>query len=203
MSSLLIASGMLASLKKQHEEEAFGCSCLFRRSPGLACSLSSPPQGKRRSSRFFSSEYIPSDPCLSQNQIDLLASYCLQRHEIDLLTRLTHLSEPTRSGSLSRRSVGRSIDRLRGSCLASLYSLAKQVCFASCFVVWRNGSLIHGSRGFAETEREWAWSGCSQLILLVAAADVWYSCREREILRWVWSGRCVSLQPILLLVAGV
>jgi hypothetical protein len=66
--------------------------------------------------------------------------------------------------------VGRSIDRLRGSCLASLYSLAKQVCFAVCFVVWRNGSLIHGSRGFAETEREWAWSRCSQLILPVAAA---------------------------------
>jgi hypothetical protein len=41
-----------------------------------------------------------------------------------------------------------------------------------CFVGWRIGSLIHGSRGFAEREREWAWSGCSQLILLVAAADV-------------------------------
>jgi hypothetical protein len=74
---------------RKSDEEAFGRSCLFRRSPGLACSLSSPPQGKRRSSRFFSSECIPSDPCntvlLSQNQIDLLASYYLQRHEIDLL----------------------------------------------------------------------------------------------------------------------
>jgi hypothetical protein len=65
--------------------------------------------------------------------------------------------------------------------LFDVYSLAKQVCFAVCFVVWRNGSLIHGSRGFAETDREWAWSGCSQLILLVAAADVWYSAqRERS-----------------------
>ncbi len=99
--------------------------------------------------------------------------------------------------------VGRSIDRLRGSYLTSLYSLAKQVCFAVCFVVWRNGSLIHGSRGFAETDREWAWSGCSELILLVAAADVWYSCTEREILKWVWSGRRLSSQPILLLVADV
>jgi hypothetical protein len=65
--------------------------------------------------------------------------------------------------------------------LTSLYSLAKQVCFAVCFVVWRNCSLIHGSCGFAETEREWAWSGCSQLIRLVAAADVWYSCRKRDL----------------------
>ncbi len=114
------------------------------------------------------------DPRISQNQPDLVLSL-----------------------------VGRSFDRLRGSRLTSLHSLAEQVCFAVCFVVWRNGSLIHGSHGFAETEREWAWSGCSQLILLVAAADVWYSCREREILKWVWSGRCVYLQPILLLVADV
>jgi hypothetical protein len=101
---------------------------------------------------------------ISENQISLRDSR-ISQNQPDLVLSL----------------VGRSIDRLRGSCLTSLYSLAKQVCF----VVWRNGSLIHGSHGFAKTEREWAWSGCSLLILLVAAADVWYSCREREILKWV------------------
>jgi hypothetical protein len=73
---------------------------------------------------------------ISENQISLRDSR-ISQNQPDLVLSL----------------VGRSIDRLRGSCLTSLYSLAKQVCFAVCFVVWRNGSLIHGSHGFAKTER--------------------------------------------------
>jgi hypothetical protein len=50
---------------------------------------------------------------LSDNQISLHYSR-ISRNQPDLLTLLTHLSEPTRSGSLSRRSVDRSFARKLG-----------------------------------------------------------------------------------------
>jgi hypothetical protein len=198
MSSLLIASRMLASLKKK---PLVAVACSGEVLGWLALSLL---HHTGRDVRRVSS---PPNTFL---QILVTQLFCLRTRSISLRLLISENQISLRDSRISQNQpdlvlslVGRSIDRWRGGCLTSLYSPAKHVCFTVCFVVWRNGSLIHGSRGFAETEREWAWSGCSQLILLVAAADVWYSCREREILKWVWSGRCVSLQPILLLVADV
>jgi hypothetical protein len=155
-------------LLRIHSFRSLRHSSFFSEPDRSPCILLSPPPRDRSLCVFFSlttrSPYT-THASLGTNQISLHYSR-ISRNQPDLVLSL----------------VGRSIDRLRGSWYMSLYSLAKQVCFAVCFVGWRIGSLIHGSRGFADTEREWAWSGCHNWFSWLLLLMCWYSCRVREIL---------------------